>query len=125
MTNNDPRWRVVDSLSDLLAILASIETCRRFIKTQAANADMHNVVLNLKNILREVERMAGEIEKLKNRLAGVQSELIQAIYEPGSESVLVKLKDYGGSADINAAYLVTEGPAGRRFRRVRLPDYVS
>ena len=36
--NNDPRWQWVDKLSELLAVLTTIETHRRYIMTHAANA---------------------------------------------------------------------------------------
>lgn len=125
-TNNDPRWRYVDQLSDILALVSSVEICRRFIETQAANADPHNVVLNLKQILKEVKQMAVEIEKMKQIFAGTQEELVKAIYSDQKGGILVQPWPFEGSADNNAAYLITEGLAGRRFRRVQLPqDYTA
>jgi hypothetical protein len=123
--NNDPRWGWVDKISDALAILSSIETHRRFVRAQAAHADMHNVVLNLRQILSEVSGMAEEIEKLKTQLADMQSDLIQAIYQVGAASRIFKLRDHPGSCDIGAAYKVTDHEVGTRYRRVRLSDYTQ
>lgn len=115
--NNDPRWRLVDSISDLLAILAGIETHRHFIATHASRADMHNVALNLKQIISEVAGMSQEIQKLKLKLAALQGDLIESIYET-ENSLLVRPKVYPGSADNNAGYVVSIGDKGQRFRRV-------
>ena len=37
--NNDPRWRWIDLISDLLAILLTIETHRRYIGVHAGQAE--------------------------------------------------------------------------------------
>lgn len=124
--NNDPRWRWVDLISDLLAILLTIETHRRYIGIHAGRADMHNVVTNLQSILNEVNGMSEEIQKLKARLGGIQVELIKDIYQStGGGSLLVKLADHAGSSDVHHAYMITEGDRGRRWRRVKLADYVG
>lgn len=123
--NNDPRWQWVDRLSDLLAVLTAIETHRRYIMAHAANADMHNVVLNLKSILQEAKGMCLEIKKLKSMMGEMQADLVSSIYQTQTGSLLVKLADHPGSADIGHAYLITEGERGRRFRRVRVSDYVG
>ena len=70
--------------------------------------------------------MSEEIQKLKAHLGGIQVELIKEIYQSaGSGSLLVKLCDRPGSADVDYAYLITKGDQGRRWRRVRLSDYVG
>lgn len=123
--NNDPRWQWVDKLSDLMAVLLTIETHRRYIMTHAANSDVHNVVLNLKAILQEARDMCLEINKLKRMLGEMQAELASSIYQTERGALLVKLADAPGSADVGHAYMITEGAKGRRFRRVRLSDYVG
>lgn len=120
--NNDQRWRWADTIIEIMAILTTIEVHRRFIRTHASNADMHNVVLNLHQIIKEADGMATEISKIKQELAGFQDQLIQAIYEK-PYGVLVQLRN-ANSADIDAAYLITESQHGRRCRRIRLSDYM-
>lgn len=123
--NNDYRWLWVDLISDALSVLVGIETHRRFIRTHATNADMYNVALNLRQIIKEADGMAREIEKIKARLAGIQGELIRAIYQINSDEVVVKLNEGPGSADAEVGWTITDGKLGRRCRRVRFSDYTS